>query len=301
MPPVTKRQLLEAGVHFGHQTRRWNPKMKPFIFGERNGIYIIDLEQTIGLLEDAYNFVRDTAAQGGNVLFVGTKKQCQDAVERSAVQCAMPYVNTRWLGGTLTNFQTIKRRIDRLQQLIDMEEQNLFETLSKKEVLRLRHEREKLEKHLSGIREMVKVPDAVFIIDTRKEAIAVAEANRLNIPIVAVVDTNCDPDEVQYVIPGNDDAIRSSNLMCKVIAEAVMDGRAQLPSQVFEPDADEDADVALEGLDETSEEGAEEAAGEQAAAPPPEAGTESDEDDDSGPARKREARKEQEMTGKHHG
>ncbi len=265
MPPVTMRQLLEAGVHFGHQTRRWNPKMKRYIFAERNGIYIIDLEQTLALVEDAYAFVRDKASQGGTILFVGTKKQCQDPVEKFATQCGMPYVSTRWLGGTLTNFQTIKGRIDRLQQLIDMEEQNLFETMPKKEVLRLRHEREKLEKHLWGVREMTKPPDVVFVIDTRKEAIAVAEARRLGIPLVAVVDTNCDPDEVDFVIPGNDDAIRSANLMCRIVAEAVMEGRAMLPSQVFEPDAEEDEpEVTLEEEPPSEAPAAEAPAGEPA-------------------------------------
>jgi small subunit ribosomal protein S2 len=236
MPPVTKRQLLEAGVHFGHQTRRWNPKMKPYIFGERNGIYIIDLEQTLNLLNTAYDFIRETAASGGTVLFVGTKKQAQESVERFATQCGMPYVNLRWLGGTLTNFSTIRRRIDRLNQLKDMEEQQLFETLPKKEVLRLNHERHKLERNLHGITELTGLPDAVFVIDTKKEQIAVAEAHRLGIPIVAVVDTNCDPDEVDHVVPGNDDAIRAATLMAKVMADAVLEGRAMRPSQVFEPD-----------------------------------------------------------------
>jgi small subunit ribosomal protein S2 len=245
MPPVTKRQLLEAGVHFGHQTRRWNPKMKQFIFGERNGIYIIDLEQTLGLLETAYEFVRDLAARGGTIFFVGTKKQAQEPVELYAASCGMPYVNLRWLGGTLTNFQTIKLRIDRLQQLKDMEEQNLNETLPKKEILRLRHEREKLDRNLHGIAEMTELPDALFVLDTKKEQIAVAEASRLGIPIVAVVDTNCDPDEVDYPIPGNDDAIRSANLMCQVIADAVIAGKALRPSQVFEPD-EPAAEVELE-------------------------------------------------------
>jgi small subunit ribosomal protein S2 len=236
MPPVTKRQLLEAGVHFGHQTRRWNPKMKPYIFGERNGIYIIDLERTMTLITQAYDFVRDLSSKGGTVLFVGTKKQAQDAVERHATHCGMPYVSLRWLGGTLTNFQTIKHRIDRLQQLKEMEEQQIFETLPKKEVLRLRHERDKLERNLHGITEMNGLPDALFIIDTKKEQIAVAEASRLGIPIVAVVDTNCDPDEVDFPVPGNDDAIRAAALMCKVFSEAVLDGKALQPSQVFEPD-----------------------------------------------------------------
>jgi len=236
MSVATKRQLLEAGVHFGHQTRRWNPKMKPFIFGERNGIYIIDLEKTLNLLEQAYGFVRDLSADGGTVLFVGTKKQAQEAVERFANHCGMPYVSLRWLGGTLTNFQTIKHRIDRLQQLKEMEEQQMYETLPKKEVLRLNHERSKLERNLHGITEMNGLPNALFIIDTKKESIAVAEARRLGIPVVAVVDTNCDPDEVEFPVPGNDDAIRAATLMCKVISEAVLEGKAYRPSQVFEPD-----------------------------------------------------------------
>ncbi|HVE93165.1 MAG TPA: 30S ribosomal protein S2 [Actinomycetota bacterium] len=246
MPPVSMRQLLEAGVHFGHQTRRWNPKMKRFIFSERNGIYIIDLQQTMALLDDAYTFLRDTASKGGNILFVGTKKQAQEPVEQHANNCGMPYVNTRWLGGTLTNFSTIKKRIDRLQQLIDWEEQGMFDTLPKKEVLRMRHERDKLERHLWGIRDLTRLPDAVFVIDTRKEQIAVTEARRLGIPIVALVDTNCDPDEVDWVIPGNDDAIRAATLMCRVVSEAVMEGRSRLPSQVFEPDVEEEAEVALD-------------------------------------------------------
>src|SRR5687768_8276645 len=242
------KELLEAGVHFGHQVRRWNPKMKSYIFGERNGIYIIDLEKTMNLLNAAYEFVRETSAQGGQVLFVGTKKQAQEAVERYATHCAMPYVSLRWLGGTLTNFQTIKLRIDRLQQLKEMEEQQIFDTLPKKEVLRLNHERDKLERNLHGIQEMNGIPDALFIIDTKKEQIAVAEARRLGIPIVAVVDTNCDPDEVDYPVPGNDDAIRAATLMCKVIADAVLEGRALRPSQVFEPDPEPSAtpDVELE-------------------------------------------------------
>jgi small subunit ribosomal protein S2 len=246
MPPATKRQLLEAGVHFGHQTRRWNPKMKQFIFGERNGIYIIDLEKTMVLLEDAYEFVRETSSRGGTVLFVGTKKQAQEAVERFAAHCGMPFVSNRWLGGTLTNFQTIKHRIDRLQQLKEMEEQQIFDTLPKKEVLRLNHERHKLERNLQGIAEMGGLPDAIFIIDTKKETIAVAEARRLGIPIVAVVDTNCDPDEVDFPVPGNDDAIRAATLMCKVIAEGVLEGKALQPSQVFEPDPEPSATPEVE-------------------------------------------------------
>lgn len=262
MPPATMRQLLEAGVHFGHQTRRWNPKMKRFIFGERNGIYIIDLERTLEQLEDAHRFVRDKTAGGGVVLFVGTKKQAQDAVETQATRCGMPYVTNRWLGGTLTNFSTIKRRINRLHELYEQEEQGLFETLPKKEVLQLDHEREKLERNLWGIRDMEQLPDVVFVIDTLKEEIAVAEARRLGIPIVAVVDTNCDPDEVDFVVPGNDDAIRSASLMTRIMAEAVLEGRAQVPSQVFEPDEGEASGGEEVELEEPAEvpspEGAEE-------------------------------------------
>ena len=262
MPVATKRQLLEAGVHFGHQTRRWNPKMKPYIFGERNGIYIIDLEKTLNLLEQAYAFVKEISADGGTVLFVGTKKQSQEAVERFANHCGMPYVSLRWLGGTLTNFQTIKKRIDRLQQLKDMEEQQIFDTLPKKEVLRLNHERAKLERNLHGITEMNDLPNALFIIDTKKESIAVTEARRLGIPVVAVVDTNCDPDEVEFPVPGNDDAIRAATLMCKVVSEAVLEGKAHRPSQVFEPDEPEAApEVELEA----STNGDEQAAAESAA------------------------------------
>ncbi len=264
MPVATKRQLLEAGVHFGHQTRRWNPKMKHYIFGERNGIYIIDLEKTLNLLEQAYAFVKDLAADGGTILFVGTKKQSQEAVERFANHCGMPYVSLRWLGGTLTNFQTIKHRIDRLQQLKEMEEQQMYETLPKKEVLRLNHERSKLERNLHGITEMNELPNALFVIDTKKEAIAVSEAKRLGIPVVAVVDTNCDPDEVDYPVPGNDDAIRAATLMCKVVSEAVLEGKAFRPSQVFEPDEPESApDVELESTTD-------EASGEATQAPPEE-------------------------------
>jgi small subunit ribosomal protein S2 len=270
MPPVTKRQLLEAGVHFGHQTRRWNPKMKQFIFGERNGIYIIDLEQTLGLLERACEFVREIASDGKTILFVGTKKQSQESIEHHANQCGMPYVNLRWLGGTLTNFQTIKHRIDRLQQLKDMEEQNLNETLPKKEILRLRHEREKLERNLHGIAEMTELPDALFVIDTKKEQIAVAEAKRLGIPMVAVVDTNCDPDEVDYPIPGNDDAIRSATLMCQVVADAVIAGKALRPSQIFEPDEPTGPEVELEerpDVESESPAGPEQGNGESAPVP----------------------------------
>jgi small subunit ribosomal protein S2 len=222
---VTMRQLLEAGVHFGHQTRRWNPKMKRFIFGERNGIYIIDLNQTLHRVDLAYSFVRDMVANGGSVLFVGTKKQSQDPIARAAEQCGMPFVNERWLGGMLTNFTTIAARVKKMQEYERMRSAGDFEAMPKKEALILSRELEKLERNLGGIRDMVRLPDAVFIIDIKKEHIAVSEANKMGIPIVAVVDTNCDPDQVQFPIPGNDDAIRSGTLMCRVISEAVAEGR----------------------------------------------------------------------------
>jgi small subunit ribosomal protein S2 len=225
MSVTTRRQLLEAGVHFGHQTRRWNPKMRRFIYGERSGIYIVDLEQTLQGLERAYGFVRDVARRGGTVLFVGTKKQAQEVVAEHASRVGMPFVNTRWLGGMLTNFQTIFRRLRRLSELQEMERSGAFEFLPKKEVLKLRHEKEKLERNLGGIREMERLPAALFVIDTKKEQIAVTEANKLGIPVVAIVDTNCDPDEVDYVIPGNDDAIRSITLVTSVIADAVQEGQ----------------------------------------------------------------------------
>lgn len=225
MAVVSMKQLLEAGVHFGHQTRRWNPKMSKYIFTERNGIYIIDLQKTVKMMEHAYNFVRDLAANGGNVLFVGTKKQAQEAVKEEANRCDMFYVNHRWLGGTLTNFQTIRKRIERLHELERMEEDGTFDVLPKKEVILLKKEQAKLEKFLGGIKHMKKLPDAIFVIDPRKERIAVAEARKLNIPIIAIVDTNCDPDEVDYVIPGNDDAIRAVRLFTGKIADAILEGR----------------------------------------------------------------------------
>jgi small subunit ribosomal protein S2 len=224
-PVVTMRQLLEAGVHFGHQTRRWNPKMKRFIHGERNGIYIIDLQQTLGRIETSYSFIRDLVAEGGTVLFVGTKKQAQDAVQSYAEKCGMPYVNERWLGGMLTNFETISKRVSKMKDYQRMRDSGEFEAMPKKEALLIGRELEKLERNLGGIRRMERLPDAVFILDTNKEDIAVTESNKLGIPIVAVVDTNCDPDIIQYVIPGNDDAIRSGMLMCRVIADAVDEGR----------------------------------------------------------------------------
>ena len=225
MAVVTMKQLLEAGVHFGHQTRRWNPKMKRFIFGERNGIYIIDLKQTLERTATAYEFVRDLVAGGGTILFIGTKKQTQDPVATSAMACGMPYINERWLGGMLTNYTTILTRVQKLRELDRMQQAGDFEAMPKKEALMKSRELEKLQRNLGGIKGMSRQPDAVFIIDTKKEHIAVTEANKLNIPIVAVVDTNCDPDLIQYVIPGNDDAIRAGNLLCRVIADAVDEGR----------------------------------------------------------------------------
>ena len=225
MAVVSMKQLLEAGVHFGHQTRRWNPKMAPYIYTDRNGIYIIDLQKTVKKLEEAYNFVRDTAAGGGNILFVGTKKQAQDAIKEEAARCGGYYVNARWLGGMLTNFRTMRTRIDRLAQLRKMEEDGTFDLLPKKEVSKLQLEIEKLEKFLGGIKDMKSYPGALFIVDPRKERIAVSEAKKLHIPIVAIVDTNCDPDEIDYVIPGNDDAIRAVKLIAGAMADALIEGR----------------------------------------------------------------------------
>jgi small subunit ribosomal protein S2 len=225
MAVVTMRQLLEAGVHFGHQTRRWNPKMRRFIYGERNGIYIIDLAQTLQRLEAAYSFVRDLVADGGIILFVGSKKQAQEPIARAAQSCGMPYVNERWLGGMLTNFATISARVKKMQEYERMKAAGDFDAMPKKEALIHSRELEKLQRNLGGIRDLYRLPDAVFVIDIKKEHIAVSEANKVGIPIVAVVDTNCDPDIVQYPVPGNDDAIRSATLMCRVIAEAVQEGR----------------------------------------------------------------------------
>ncbi len=225
MAVVSMKQLLEAGVHFGHQTRRWNPKMAEYIFTERNGIYIIDLQKSVKKLEEAYNFVRELSAEGKSVLFVGTKKQAQDSVKEEALRAGAYYVNARWLGGMLTNFATIRRRIARLKQLRTMQEDGTFDLLPKKEVIKLNLEIEKLEKFMGGIKDMTSMPGALFIVDPRKERIAVAEAKKLNIPIVAIVDTNCDPDEIDYVIPGNDDAIRAVKLIAGAMANAVIEGR----------------------------------------------------------------------------
>ena len=222
---ISMKQLLEAGVHFGHQTRRWNPKMAPYIFTERNGIYIIDLQKTVKKVEEAYYFIRDIAAAGEDVLFVGTKKQAQDSIKEEAERVGMYYVNARWLGGMLTNFKTIQKRIARLAQINEMETDGTFEALPKKEVIKLIAQREKLEKYLGGIKDMKKLPGAMFIVDPRKEKIAIAEAKKLGIPVVAIVDTNCDPDEVDYVIPGNDDAIRAVKLIASTMADAIIEGK----------------------------------------------------------------------------
>ena len=225
MAVISMKQLLEAGVHFGHQTRRWNPKMAQYIFTERNGIYIIDLQKTVRKIDEAYMFIRDLALEGKSVLFVGTKKQAQESIESEAKRCGMYYVNNRWLGGTLTNFRTIQTRIKKLNEIDKMEKDGQFDVLPKKEVIKLCAEREKLLKNLGGIREMKKLPGALFVVDPRKERIAVQEARILGIPIVAIVDTNCDPDEIDYVIPGNDDAIRAVKLIAGKLADAVLEGK----------------------------------------------------------------------------
>ena len=246
---VSMKQLLEAGVHFGHQTRRWNPKMAPYIFTERNGIYIIDLQKTVKKLEEAYSFVRELSTEGKSVLFVGTKKQAQDSVKEEALRAGAYYVNARWLGGMLTNFTTIRRRIERLRQLRTMETDGTFDLLPKKEVIKLNLEIEKLEKFLGGIKDMKEIPGALFIVDPRKERIAVAEAKKLGIPIVAIVDTNCDPDEIDYVIPGNDDAIRAVKLISGAIASAIIEGNEGRMGAAAEEEAAE--------VDEAAEESAE--------------------------------------------
>lgn len=252
---ISMKQLLEAGVHFGHQTRRWNPKMAEYIFTERNGIYIIDLQKTVRKIEEAYDFIRDVVLDGGSVLFVGTKKQAQETIEEEAKRCGMYYVNQRWLGGMLTNFKTINTRIKRLQELEKMQEDGFFEILPKKEVLQLEKELSKLNRFLGGIREMKNLPGALFVVDPRKERIAVAEARKLGIPIVAIVDTNCDPDEVDYVIPGNDDAIRAVKLLTATMANAVVEAKE---GAVF-VDVDEQAETINQDktyVDETNQESA---------------------------------------------
>ncbi len=249
---VTMKELLECGVHFGHQTRRWNPKMAEYIFAERNGIYIIDLQKTLRMLETAVSFVQDVAAKGGTVLFVGTKRQSQEAVHAEATRCSMYHVNHRWLGGMLTNFQTIRRSINRLDKLDADEANGLFEQMPKKEVISLRREKGKLDNNLSGIREMKKPPEVLVVTDTRKEHTAIAEANKLNIPIIAIVDTNCDPDPIDLPVPGNDDAIRSIRLICSVLAEAVIEGRggalegAEVADNAASPDTPQQLDAILD-------------------------------------------------------
>ena len=244
MGVVSMKQLLEAGVHFGHQTRRWNPKMAPYIFTERNGIYIIDLQKTVKKLDEAYAFIKSVAENGDNVLFVGTKKQAGDSVKEEALRAGAYYVNARWLGGMMTNFKTIQRRIARLEQLHTMQEDGTFNLLPKKEVVKLELEIEKLEKYLGGIKDMKKLPGALFIVDPRKEKIAVSEAKKLGIPVVALVDTNCDPDDADYVIPGNDDAIRAVKLIAGAMADAIIEGRQgeQQAAEAAEAESEEAAE-----------------------------------------------------------
>ena len=249
MAVVSMKQLLEAGVHFGHQTRRWNPKMAPYIYTERNGIYIIDLQKTVKKLDEACSFVRELSANGGNILFVGTKKQAQDAIKEEAARCGGYYVNARWLGGMMTNFRTMRTRIDRLAQLRKMEADGTFAMLPKKEVIGLQGEIEKLEKYLGGVKEMKKLPAALFIVDPRKERNAIAEAHKLNIPIVAIVDTNCDPDEIDYVIPGNDDAIRAIRLIAAAVANSVIEGRQGEDAVEAAPEAEAPAAEAVEAVE----------------------------------------------------
>ena len=260
MAKVSMKQLLEAGVHFGHQTRRWNPKMKNYIFTERNGIYIIDLQKTVKLMDTAFNFIRDLTADGGNIIFVGTKKQAQESIKTEAERCGAHYVNHRWLGGMLTNFNTIRRRIDRMLELDRMETDGTFERLTKKEVLNLRNEKEKLMKFLNGIRNMKEIPDAIYVVDPRKEKIAVAEARKLDIPVIAIVDTNCDPDEIDYLIPGNDDAIRAVKLITSVMADAVLEGKQIIEAAYEAEQAPDEETVETEKVEETEEEAQPEAA-----------------------------------------
>ncbi len=238
MAVVSMKQLLEAGVHFGHQTRRWNPKMATYIYTERNGIYIVDLQKTVKKLEEAYNFVRDLATQGGTVLFVGTKKQTQESIKEEAERVGMYYVNARWLGGMLTNFKTMRTRVDRLAQLKKMQEDGTFDMLPKKEVMKHMGEMAKLEKYLGGVKDMKKLPSALFVVDPRKEHNAIAEARKLGIPVVAIVDTNCDPDEIDYVIPGNDDAIRAIRLISSIMANAIAEGQREADSAAEETKAE---------------------------------------------------------------
>jgi small subunit ribosomal protein S2 len=258
MSVISMKQLLEAGVHFGHQTRRWNPKMAEYIFTERNGIYIIDLQKTVRKLEEAYFFIRDVVAEGGDILFVGTKKQAQDAIRQEAERCGMFFVNNRWLGGMMTNFKTIRNRIERLNELQKMQEDGIFDILPKKEVSKLKLEMEKLEINLGGIREMKRAPGALFVVDPKKERIAILEAKKMGIPIVAIVDTNCDPDEVDFVIPGNDDAIRAVKLIASKMADAILEARqGEQMENINANDDDNDDEIALDNIvddDEVAEE-----------------------------------------------
>ena len=256
MAVISMKQLLEAGVHFGHQTRRWNPKMAPYIYTERNGIYIIDLQKSVGMVDDAYNAIADVVAQGGEILFVGTKKQAQDAIKSEAERCGMYYVNERWLGGMLTNFNTIQGRVRRLKEIERMSEDGTFDVLPKKEVIELKKEWVKLERNLGGIKDMKKVPDAIFIVDPKKERICVQEAHTLGIPLIGIADTNCDPEELDYVIPGNDDAIRAVKLIVSAMADAVLEARQGqgFAEEAIAPDALEvDADFSTVALDEEAE------------------------------------------------
>jgi len=250
MPEISMKLLLEAGVHFGHQTRKWNPKMKPYIFGARNGIYIIDLQNTAKLLKDAYNFVVRTVSEGGTVLFVGTKKQAQDSIVEEAERCGMYYVNNRWLGGTLTNFQTIKKRINRVKELEEMKRDGSFSRYTKKETIRMEKELAKLETNLGGIKDMDETPSALFVVDTRKEAIALNEGKRLGIPIIAIVDTNGDPEDIDYLIPGNDDAIRSIRLVSSIIADACIEGHNEREAKLRAEEELEAKEVAVERIEE---------------------------------------------------
>ncbi|NUS00984.1 MAG: 30S ribosomal protein S2 [Nonomuraea sp.] len=297
-PVVTMRQLLESGVHFGHQTRRWNPKMKRFIFTERNGIYIIDLQKSLSYIDRAYDFVKETVAHGGTILFIGTKKQAQEAISEQAARVGMPYVNQRWLGGMLTNFSTVHKRLQRLKELEELDFDNVAASgLTKKELLMRRREKDKLERTLGGIRDMGRVPSAVWIVDTKKEHIAISEAKKLGIPVVAILDTNCDPDEVDYPIPGNDDAIRAVGLLTRVVADGVAAGlmarsgaaRGDEKPAAAEPLAEWERELIEQGQAATTEEAApeattEEAAPEAAAEAPAEAAVEAPAAEEAAPA-----------------
>ena len=254
MSVISMKQLLEAGVHFGHQTRRWNPKMAPYIYTERNNIYIIDLQKTVGMIDDAFDAISDIAAQGGTILFVGTKKQAQEAIRTEAERCGMFYVNERWLGGMLTNFKTIQSRIKRLKDIEKMEENGTFDVLPKKEVIEIKKEQEKLEKNLGGIKEMRKVPDAIFVVDPKKEKICVQEAHKLHIPLIGICDTNCDPDDLDYVIPGNDDAIRAVKLIVAKMADAIIEANQGEEYEVTETAEGAEAVEAAEVAEEVTEE-----------------------------------------------